>query len=215
MNRTPLASAFLNSDKLSTVGLTPEMIIAGITYTHNILDTIDKTLLESGEQRFAKMVELPNLSSMIGNLFASGIAKASRGRFIRNRSHAYQDLKAVDATVPSIEVKVALEDNKPKGHLAKPGYYLTCRYVLCDAANKYNRGKGARGDVVWLWEVRFGYLDLEHFTISNTSGDSGKTAVVNAKGMGQLAILYADLERCPYAPTGRTFRGYQQPNGEL
>ncbi len=215
MNRTPLAAAFMNSDRLIAVGLTPEMIITGIAYTHNILDMIDKTLVESGEQRLAKMIELPNLSSMIGNLFASGIAKASHGRFIRNRSHAYQDLKAVDENLPSIEVKVALEDNKPKGHLAKPGYYLTCRYVLCDAANKYSRGKGARGEVVWLWEVRFGYLDLEHFTISNTAGDSGKTAVVNAKGMEQLAILYADLERCPYSQTGRTFRGYRQFSKDL
>jgi hypothetical protein len=50
---------------------------------------------------------------------------------------------------------------------------------------------------VWFWEVRFGRLRQEHFNVSNTAGDSGKTAVVNQAGMEQLQIVYFDETKAP------------------
>ncbi len=94
-------------------------------------------------------------------------------------------------------MKVSLETNNPKGHLAKVGQFLTCRYVLGKEDGSYTIGQ--RGDVVWLWEIRFGYLEAKHFNISNTAGDSGKTAVVNADGMRQLRPVFFDKDRCPYS----------------
>lgn len=175
------------------------MIAEGVQYAHDILDSLDDRLLELDAPRMSGLVELANFSSIVGNLLATGIVKASRGVFDRAGPHKYQDLRAsgMNAAAQNIEIKVALEKNKPKGHLAKEGYYLTCRYVLSDQEGNY--APGQRGDVVWIWELRFGHLELRHFGISNTEGDSGKTAVVNKEGMERLRIIYFDSRRCPYA----------------
>jgi hypothetical protein len=105
---------------------------------------------------------------------------------------------------------MALETNKPKGHLAKEGHYLTCRYVLCQLDGSLQIGKENRGVIPYIWEVRCGYLLLEHFNLSSTAGDSGKTATVNAAGMEMLKIIYCDLERAPLSRQGKTYKGYQQ-----
>jgi RecB family endonuclease NucS len=104
---------------------------------------------------------------------------------------------------------MALETNKPKGHLAKEGYYLIGRYVLCQPDGSLRIGKEQRGVKPYIWEVRCGYLLREHFNLSNTEGDSGKTAVVNAAGMKILQVVYCDLERAPLSPKGKTYRSYQ------
>jgi hypothetical protein len=210
MNRTPESSSFVNKDALSSSGLTPEIIATSIGYVYEILDAIDEKLVSGGAPRLANMIELANFSSVVGNLFASGIVRSAKGIFSRNRPHAYPDLLAQKQGGADIEIKMALETNKPKGHLAKEGYYLICRYVLGDEKGSYTRGKENRGGVVWIWEVRFGYLNETHFNLSNTSGDSGKTAVINAEGMNELKILFCDLNRCPYSKNSRTYRHYTQ-----
>jgi hypothetical protein len=100
--------------------------------------------------------------------------------------------------LPGLEVKTALETNRPKGHLAKPGTYITFRYVLI-RDGLYNRGKTTRGDTVAVWEVRFGELDDEDFALSNTEGDSGKTAVVKKDAFDRLELVYFDPVLLPYA----------------
>jgi hypothetical protein len=100
-----------------------------------------------------------------------------------------------------------LEGNNPKGHLAKEGWHLTARYVLCGPDGCFTSGKENRGVQLSIWELRFGYLkELEHFNLSNTPGDSGKTAVVNATGMKELVPVFCDFDRCPFSPRGRTYR---------
>ncbi len=136
-----------------------------------------------------------------------GIANASQGRFRRNGLHKYPDLLAQTSNSRDVEIKVALEDNKPKGHLAKPGYYITCRYVLGSTNGEFLLGH--RGDVAWIWELRCGRLEQEDFNTSNTEGDSGKTAVVNKNGMIKLEIAYLDMRFLPFSPRGRVFRDYQ------
>ncbi|GAB4207761.1 MAG: hypothetical protein OHK0022_36400 [Roseiflexaceae bacterium] len=206
MTRLP-ENTFINSELLSEAGLTENMIREGITYTYLILDIIDRTLLSNKAFRLANMMELANLSTFIGNLFAAGIAKEPSGVFKRNGPHKYPDLLAQKENSKDIEVKVALESNKPKGHLAKEGYYLTCRYVLGDEDGAYILGQ--RGDVVWIWEIRFGILSVSDFNTSNTEGDSGKTAVVNAEGMKKLNVIYCDLDRMPYSRGGKNYREYR------
>lgn len=186
--------AWVDRDELSC-GLNPTMIGEGVRFTYKTLDTIDSTLVESGSSRLSKLVELANLSTIVGNLLAEGIVKASHGVFTRAGAHKYQDLRSTKSDANHVEIKVALEKNKPKAHLAKPGYYLTFRYVLSDGNGK--AFDGDRGDIVWIWEIRFGYLKTSHFNISNTEGDSGKTAVVNADGMDALEVLYVDHELMP------------------
>lgn len=43
---------------------------------------------------------------------------------------------------------------------------------------------------------------------SNTPGDSGKTATFTSQGMKQLAVIFCDLERCPYSPKGKVYQAY-------
>lgn len=205
-SRDVVASHIMNQSNLGGFGLTAEMIASAITYTYQVLDAIDQRTAEFGEPRLSQLLELANLSSVVGNLFGRGLARASDGRFERNKPHHYPDLLALKRQCEDFEVKVALETKKPKGHLAKPGPHLTLRYVLGGAAGQYARGKNERGDVVWIWEVRVGRLEQQHFNLSNTPGDSGKTAVINAAGMSQLAIVYVDLDRCPHSPIGKTHK---------
>jgi hypothetical protein len=201
----------VNTDVLAPAGLTVEMLISGIEYTYGILDAVDSTLLSRGAERFAKMVELANLASMIGNLLRYGIVNAAGGVFLASGAHKYQDLRANPASgvhAENVEIKLALETNQPKGHLSKPGYYLTCRYVLCNEKGLYTPGKENRGQVAHIWELRFGWLDEGDFNVSNTEGDSGKTAVVKAAGLRKLAVIYCDLNICPYSSRGSTYKGY-------
>lgn len=212
MNRIIESSAVFNDPALEAVGLSREMISFGISFVHKILDGLDATLVKNGEMRLAQMIELANVSAIIGNLLRTGVAKASDGRFIANGPHRHPDLISTRNGVGDLEIKVALETNKPKGHLAKPGSHLTCRYVLASADGVYKAGKLLRGDVVWIWEVRAGVLDAEHFNISNTPGDSGKTAVINAEGFKRLQVVYCALPFCPVGKKARAaYEALMQP----
>lgn len=176
-------------------GLTKESVTAGVEFAYSTLDLIDAKLLEAGLTRLSGLVELANLSTIVGNLIAEGIVKSCPAVFGRAGAHKYQDLRSAVCAEHNVEIKVSLEKNPPKAHLAKEGFYLTFRYILGNAEGHLD-GE-VRGDVVWIWEIRFGYLGLEHFNISNTAGDSGKTAVVNKAGMEQLEILYRNPDMEP------------------
>ena len=195
---------FLDADVLKLSGLTEEILLAAINNTHMVLDQIDSKLIEVGADRISQMVELANLSSMVGNLFGAEVAKNSNGKFVRNGPHKFPDLLAQTSDTKDVEIKVALETNKPKGHLAKAGYYITCRYVLVDENGEYNPDK--RGQVVALWEVRVGYLAEEHFNLSNTPGDSGKTAVINKAGMNAMKIIYLNIAIAPFSKRSSTYK---------
>lgn len=186
------------------------MILQGIAYTYRVLDAIDDKLMAEGEPRLSRMIELANLSSVIGNVLGSGIAKASEGVFRRNGPHKYPDLLSQEPGACDVEIKVALEANSPKGHLAKPGCYATCRYVLCDANGRCELDTNKRGDVAWIWEIRFGWLEKADFSVSSTEGDSGKTAVIKSQSLLNLVIVYIDLDRCPYPRGGRRFKQYSE-----
>jgi len=180
-------------------GLTPEIIGGAVNYVHDILDSIDQQLVTGADSRLAELVELANLSAIIGNLFRTGIVRSSNGRYKSNLPHTYPDLLSNHPETSDFEIKVALEGNKPKGHLVKPGPHLTIRYVLAREKGEFTRGKENRGTIPWIWEVRIGELAEHHFNFSNTEGDSGKTAVINAAGMSALSVVYFDKQRCPLA----------------
>ena len=202
MSSKPTYGKVINSEELTGVGLNTSILRTAIQYTHEVLDRIDGTLVESESVRLASLVELANLSAIVGNLFRNGVSRGSHGAFKANKPHTFPDLAAVALGAQDLEIKVALESNKPKGHLIKPGLHLTVRYVLGDRHGNYIRGKSSRGDVVWIWEVRLGFLMEEHFSFSNTPGDSGKTAVINSEGMKALVPVFVDLAKCPYSPKG-------------
>ena len=195
--RTPLRNTELLGSRL-----TDRMLREGIAEAYRLIDSIDATL----GVHLSELVELANLSSIIGNLVAAGIVRASKEVFTRAGPHKYQDLRVAGSDADNIEIKVALEDNKPKGHLPKKGNYLTVRYVLADSTGAFVRK--IRGPVPWIWELRYGHLNLRDFSISNTEGDSGKTAVVSAEGMRKLRLIYFDESLCPLVGIPRFLRTY-------
>ena len=203
-----LNGKFIEDNLVQDTGLTIEIVQKAIQYTHQIFDQIDEKLLSVGADRMSQTVELANLSSMAGNLLGAGIARVSDGRFRRNGPHKYPDILANSSSFKDIEIKISLEKNIPKGHLAKAGFYLTCRYVLVN--DSFNFIADQRGEIVELWEARFGYLEEKHFNLSNTPGDSGKTAVINKEGMNELKVIYVNLSICPYTKNSSTFKNYEK-----
>lgn len=201
---------------MTGIGLSHDILKSAIEKTYSLLDQVDDTLVVAGVFPLSQTVELANLSSMIGNILAAAIANYSGGSLKRNGPHKYPDLlqTGTNPLVPDLELKMALEGNIPKGHLAKEGYYLTCRYVLCEETGRYTRGIANRGVVPYLWELRCGHLKEEHFNISNTAGDSGKTAVVNAAGMRELKIVYIDIDRVPYSEAGTRYKTLKKLLGD-
>ena len=197
-----------NKPILKSYGFDRDTLLKSILYVYKVLDAIDDKLTEADTVRFSKLVELANLSAMIGNLFRSGLIRHSDGMFKENAPHAFPDLLSVDETYDDLEIKVALETNKPKGHLIKPGHHIVIRYVLGENDGSYNRGKENRGDVAWIWEVAIGELIEEHFSVSNTAGDSGKTAVINKAGMNNLNTVFFDPRMFPYGNKGPVKKAY-------
>lgn len=207
--------SFIESDVMlrNATGLTADVVVAAIDDAYHTIDMLDRQLIENGGASFSKLVELANLSSMIGNIVGGAIARHSGGLYERSGPHKYQDLRST-ADGEHVEIKTALETNKPKGHLSKAGYYLTFRYVLCDHEGRFTLGKDNRGEVVYIWEVRFGWLNQDDFDESNTQGDSGKTAVVKTEKLKEMERIYFDPTRLPYARLGGPW-GRKKPVGEL
>jgi transcriptional regulator with XRE-family HTH domain len=193
-------SCFIEKDGLEPINMTWGFVRDGMNYAYSMIDAIDLQLDLNNSGRLSTHVELANLSSITGNLIGAGLEKASNGVYERNRPHAYPDLlrKSENGYIDElgVEIKFALETNKPKGHLPKIGYYMTFRYVLGDSDGQYKRGE--RGDTVWIWEVRFGFLNEDDFSLSSTAGDSGKTAVIKTQAFYEMSLIYFDKTYNPH-----------------
>lgn len=181
----------------SEVYITPTVIKKSIQHMYNTLDIIDNTLIQKNVEKLSLLVERANLSSIVGNLLGAGYANASNSNYFRNRPNTYPDLVPT-GDLQGIEIKTALVKNYPKGHLPKEGYYLTYRYCLTDSNGQLVSNDGYAGDTVTIWEVKFGYLEANDFSVSNTDGDSGKTAVIKSEKFNKMSLLYLDKTVNPY-----------------
>lgn len=184
---------------IQTIGINGTALLGAIDSCYQTLDAIDEQLLGKGAVPIANLVELANLSSMVGNMVGGGIADCSNGLYERNKPHTYPDLLPQASQAVDLELKMALETNKPKGHLPKAGTYITFRYILGDKYGRYVRGKNTRGDTVWIWEVKVGVLSESDFSCSNTDGDSGKTAVIKTEVHNKMHLVYYNPDHLPYA----------------
>ena len=202
--RRPKPACIRNAERLKEFsGLTGKILLDAISNTYRTLDTIDRQLVAKGSPPMGRLVELANLSSMVGNLVGAALAAASDGLYQRNKPHHYPDLIPLGEHTIDLEVKMALETNRPKGHLPKAGNYVTFRYVLGDRLGSFSRGKGNRGDTVWIWEVKAGHVAETDFDISNTKGDSGKTAVIKTSRFNNMTLVYYDRTYLPYAVSSK------------
>ncbi len=210
MNRrdVPIENFRNARDLRGLIGLSVESVRDSIISCYNTLDTIDEQLAVNGSEPISTLVELANLSSMIGNLLGAGLAAASNGLYKRNRPHAYPDLLSQDGIHDDLEIKVALEKNKPKGHLPKAGNYITFRYVLGNDEGGYIQGKDNRGLRVFIWEVKIGEISIDDFDISNTDGDSGKTAIIKTRVFNKMPLIYFDEGLLPYSRRSTSYPGF-------
>ena len=190
-------SFVLNEETLLSCGLSKDNLLEAINHCYETLGIIDHQLEGSGAPKLANLIEYANLSSIIGNLIAEGLVIYSNGKFTKNLPHTFPDIISTVEGFGGIEIKMAMETNKPKGHLPKPGFYLTLRYVLTKD-DIYIHGKENRGDTVELWEVKLGYLHEKDFSLSNTEGDSGKTAVIKSDVLHRMAVVYYNETLNPY-----------------
>jgi transcriptional regulator with XRE-family HTH domain len=197
--RTPKANQLRNIEAFRRItGMTGDNLLGAINSCYQTLDLIDEQLTEKESPPIAHLVELANLSSMIGNMIGGGLADHSNGLYKRNRPHTYPDLLPIGAGAVDLELKMALETNKPKGHLPKAGTYITFRYVLGSKSGEYIKGKDQRGDTAWIWEVKVGELTEDDFSCSNTEGDSGKTAVIKTDIHNKMSLVYYAPALLPY-----------------
>jgi DNA-binding XRE family transcriptional regulator len=197
--RTPKTAHLRNLEAFRRItGMTGESLLSAINSCYQTLDIIDEQLTDKESLPIAHLVELANLSSMVGNMIGGGLADHSNGLYERNKPHTYPDLLPIGEGAVNLELKVALETNKPKGHLPKAGTYITFRYVLGTKFGEYIKGKDQRGDTVWIWEIKVGQLKEEDFSCSNTAGDSGKTAVIKTEVHNQMSLVYYVPSLLPY-----------------
>lgn len=208
VTRRPVEATMRKADRLlALTGLSGAMVLAAIERTYATIDLIDDQLLRSNSPPLAATVELANLSSMLGNVLGAAIADTSHGLYKRNGPHKFPDLLPLKPPACDLELKVALESNRPKGHLPKPGVYLTIRYVLGGREGRHEIGK--RGDTIWIWEMKVGKLKSADFSMSNTPGDSGKTAVVRTEVFHEMDVVFLDERFIPHRPRkGKLYPGH-------
>lgn len=185
--KVALKKAFLDKD----------MVEMAISDCYKTLGVLDRELNLATGDNFTDLVELANLSSMIGNILGASIMKRSEGALIRNKPNTYPDLLSTSKNGQGIEIKVALESNSPKGHHAKAGNYITFRYVLANIDGSYNPGVENRGKMVKFYEVKAGYLTEADFNLSNTAGDSGKTATIKSSSLAKMDLIFSDPTYSP------------------
>jgi len=186
------------ADVYKEVPIDGSAILNGVEEIYENLDTIDFALSRRGLDPLAEQFdEYAALSTVIGEFFASGVSGASDGLYDVNAGN-FPDLisSGKQSGVPGIEVKMAMEDNSPKGHIAKPGMYVVVRYILGGRDKSYDPDE--RKDTPWIWEVRMGEMEEEQFNESDTEGDSGKTATFTADALWDFDVLYLDPDLIPY-----------------
>lgn len=197
--RRPIEATLRREERLNALtGLTGKVLLSALEKTYATLDLIDAQLLRAKSPALAQTVELANLSSMLGNILGAAIADNSEGAYKRNGPHKYPDLLPQRTGGCGLEIKVSLESNRPKGHLPKPGMYLTVRYVLGDRQAGYKIGE--RADTIWIWEMRAGKLEADDFKESNTTGDSGKTNPIKTSAFHAMNVIFLDERFIPHKP---------------
>ncbi len=184
------------SDLTAVTGLTTAMVAQAIEIAYQKLDLIDEQMRESGSPPLARLVELSELSALISNLLSAGIAQASDGLYMQKASDQSPSLLPLRQGLPELEVAAALETDRPASGASTAGvYYLTFRYVLAGQDGTFTRGKESRGDMIVVWEVRFGEVAPEDFLRATRNGG----APLKKEALDGMELVYYDPELLPYA----------------
>ena len=103
-------------------------------------------------------------------------------------------------------VKAALETARPIGGPGTSGIYLVFRFVLVDQKGGYTRGEASRGDMVAVWEARFGEL----FEADFIPPRGGKGPTLRKDALDRMELVYYDPALLPYAKASGVYARLQK-----
>jgi transcriptional regulator with XRE-family HTH domain len=202
------ADCIVESERLTeTTWLSGHIVRKSIDAAYRRLDVIDEQMRESGSPSLVELVGLEHLDGLFAGVLASGVVKTSPSLYVQNGPRQHPDLLPLQHGLPEMVVKAALETDRPVGGAA--GIYLVFRYVLVDRKGEYTRGKGSRGDLVAVWEARFGELAESDFLPAR----GGKGPTLRKDALDRMELVYYDPVLLPYAKaTGIYARLHKRPS---
>ena len=194
------ADAIVDSERLTEITwLSGHIVRKAIDAAYRKLDVIDEQMRESGSPSLVELVGLEHLDGLLAGALASGVVKSAPAQYVQNSPRQHPDLLPLQRGLPEMVVRTALETDRPVTGPELAGIHLVFRYVLVDRKGEYTRGKDSRGDMVAVWEARFGELDEADFIPPR--GGHGPT--LRKDSLDRMELVYYDSDLLPYAkPTG-------------
>ena len=190
------ADCIVESERLTeATWLSAHIVRKAIDAAYRKIDVIDEQMRESGSPTLVELVGLEHLNGLFAGVLASGVVKASPGLYVQNSPRQHPDLLPLQQGLPEMVVRTALETDRPVAGPELAGIYLVFRYVLADRKGDYTRGEAARGDMVAVWEARFGELTGADFVPAR--GRKGPTLRKDA--LDRMELVYYDPALLPYA----------------
>jgi transcriptional regulator with XRE-family HTH domain len=188
------ADCIVESERLTrTTWLSGHVVRKSIDAAYRKLDVIDEQMRESGSPSLVELVGLEHLNGLFAGVLAGGVVKTSPSLYVQNSPRQHPDLLPLQHGLPEMVVRATLETDRPVGEA--PGIYLVFRYVLVDRKGEYTRGEASRGDVVTVWEARFGELAEGDFLAAR----GGKGPTVRKNALDRMELVYYDPALLPYA----------------
>jgi transcriptional regulator with XRE-family HTH domain len=190
------ADCIVESERLTQATLLSGHIVRkAIDAAYRRLDVIDEQMRESGSTGLVELVGLEHLSALLAGVLANGVVKASPSLYVQNGPRQHPDLLPLQHGLPEMVVGTALETDRPVMGSETAGIYLVFRYVLVDRKGEYTRGKDSRGDMVAVWEARFGELAEDDFLLPR----GGKRPTLRKDALERMELVYYDPALLPYA----------------
>jgi transcriptional regulator with XRE-family HTH domain len=204
--RRQLERAYLGESRHfeAATGLTAATVARAVEIAYRKLDLIDEQMRASGSRPLVELIELPELSALMGNLLSAAVARASNGLYVQNGPDHSPNLLPVRQGLPELEVVTAPETERPAGGMRKAGLHLVIRYVLADRTGAYTRG--SRGDTVAVWEIRFGELGDADYT-GGARPTNGR-ARLKREALDRMELVYYDPALLPYARATGVYATY-------
>jgi transcriptional regulator with XRE-family HTH domain len=190
------ADSIVESERLTeTTWLSGHIVRKAIDAAYRKLDVIDEQMRESGSPSLVDLVGPEHLDGLLAGALAGGVVKSAPTLYVRNSPRQHPDLLPLQHGLPEMVVKTALETDRPVAGPELAGIYLVFRYVLVDRKGEYTRGKASRGDMVAVWEARFGELGESDFIPPR--GGHGPT--LRRESLDRMELVYYDSALLPYA----------------
>ena len=190
------ANCIVESERLTeATWLSGHIVRKAIDAAYRKIDVIDEQMRESGSPNLVDLVGLDHLNGLLAGVLASGVVKASPGLYVQNSPRQHPVLLPLQHGLPEMVVKTALETDRPAAGPDVAGIYLVFRYVLVDRKGDFTRGESARGDMVAVWEARFGELAKADFIPHR----GGKGPTLRKDALERMELVYFDPALLPYA----------------